>query len=65
MFCSSQAELTGLLTNALQEVPEELIALISRIDEGGVSLHDLSDADIALLRDYDQDAWFTVTRKAD
>ncbi|CAM5267142.1 hypothetical protein SHIRM173S_10243 [Streptomyces hirsutus] len=64
-FCSDRDTLLRLLENAPNDAPEELLELINRLDAGGVTLRELTDADIALLRDYDQDCWFTVTRKAD
>ncbi|TPQ18634.1 hypothetical protein [Streptomyces sporangiiformans] len=64
-FCSHRNTLLRLLENAPDDAPEELLELINRLDAGGVTLRDLTDANIALLRKYDQDSWFTVTRKAD
>ncbi|MGW0927596.1 hypothetical protein [Streptomyces sp. NPDC002644] len=63
-FCSSRDALLRLMENAPNDAPEELLELINRLDVGGVTLRELSDADISLLRSYDQDIWFTVTRKA-
>ncbi|MEU9460437.1 hypothetical protein [Streptomyces sp. NPDC048312] len=64
-FCTDRDALLRLLEHAPDDAPEELLELINRLDAGGVALRELSDADITLLRDYDQDCWFTVTRKAD
>lgn len=64
-FCSDRDTLLRLLENAPDDAPEELLELINRLDAGGVTLRDVTDADIALLRKYDQDSWFAVTRKAD
>ncbi|MEU9577213.1 hypothetical protein [Streptomyces chilikensis] len=64
-FCSSRDALLKILENAPDDAPEDLLELIHRLEAGGVTLRELSDADISLLRKYDQDIWFTVTRKAD
>ncbi|CAM5716171.1 hypothetical protein [Streptomyces griseomycini] len=64
-FCSSRDALLKILESAPDDAPEDLLELIHRLEAGGVTLRELSDADIALLRKYDQDIWFTVTRKAD
>ncbi|MEU8132138.1 hypothetical protein [Streptodolium elevatio] len=64
-FCADHANVLRLLEHAPSEVPTELAQLIERIDGGGLTLCDLSDDDIALLRTYDQDVWISVTRKAD
>ncbi|MBY8879591.1 hypothetical protein [Actinacidiphila acidipaludis] len=64
-FCSDRDALLRLLEHAPDDAPEELLELINRLDAGGVTLRELTDTDIVLLRNYDQDRWFTVTRKAD
>jgi hypothetical protein len=64
-FCTAQAEVQRLVQHAPREVPTELARLIERVDGGGLTLRDLSPTDIELLRKYDQDAWISVTRKAD
>jgi hypothetical protein len=64
-FCSDRDTLLRLLEHAPDDAPEELLELINRLDAGGVTLRELTDTDITLLRNYDQDCWFTVTRKAD
>ena len=64
-FGTAFADLAGLLEHAPSEVPEELAQLIGRIDAGGLTLRHLSASDIELLREYDQDVWISVTRKAD
>ncbi|MGW4623766.1 hypothetical protein [Streptomyces sp. NPDC004592] len=64
-FCTAYADVVRLLEHAPSEVPTELAQLIERIDAGGLTLRDLSAGDIALLREYDQDVWISVTRKAD
>ncbi|MFD3536056.1 hypothetical protein [Streptomyces sp. NPDC058664] len=64
-FCTAYADLATLLEQAPSNVPQELALLIERIDAGGLTLRDLSASDIALLREYDQDMWISVTRKAD
>ncbi|MGW5258153.1 hypothetical protein ACWERW_35400 [Streptomyces sp. NPDC004012] len=64
-FCTAYADMGRLLERAPSEVPAELAQIIERIDSGGLTLRDLSADDIALLREYDQDVWISVTRKAD
>ncbi|WP_460073897.1 hypothetical protein [Streptomyces sp. YKOK-I1] len=64
-FCSDRDALLRLLEHAPDDAPEELLELINRLDAGGVTLRELTNADITLLRNYDQDCWFTVIRKAD
>ncbi|MGY4930530.1 hypothetical protein ACWD7T_05325 [Streptomyces sp. 900116325] len=64
-FCTAYADVVRLLEHAPSDVPAELAQLIERIDAGGLTLRDLGTGDIALLREYDQDAWISVTRKAD
>ncbi|WP_329206027.1 hypothetical protein OG893_15220 [Streptomyces sp. NBC_01696] len=64
-FCTAYADVARLLEHAPSDVPAKLAQLIERIDAGGLTLRDLSTGDIALLREYDQDAWISVTRKAD
>ncbi|MFE9866708.1 hypothetical protein ACFYPZ_28850 [Streptomyces sp. NPDC005506] len=64
-FCTAYADVVRLLEHAPSQVPAELAQLIERIDAGGLTLRDLDTGDIALLREYDQDAWISVTRKAD
>ncbi|MFF9395969.1 hypothetical protein [Streptomyces griseoluteus] len=63
-FCSARETLSALLQHAPADAPPGLVELINRLDAGGVTLRELTDADIALLREYDQDSWYTVTRKA-
>ncbi|MEV5931904.1 hypothetical protein AB0L56_03795 [Streptomyces sp. NPDC052079] len=64
-FCTAYADMMRLLAHAPSDVPAELAQLVERIDAGGMTLRDLSADDIALLRQYDQDVWISVTRKAD
>lgn len=64
-FCSDHDRLLTLLQHAPADIPQGLLELINRLDAGGVTLRELTDADIALLREYDQDSWYTVIRKAD
>jgi len=64
-FCAAHDEVLRLVEHAPSEVPPQLAELIERIDAGGLTLRDLSEDDIALLRAYDQDVWISVTRKAD
>lgn len=64
-FCTDYAEVARLLEHAPTEVAPELAQLLERIDAGGMTLRDLSPGDIALLHEYDQDAWISITRKAD
>ncbi|MGW6472675.1 hypothetical protein [Streptomyces nigra] len=63
-FCSDRDTLLTLLQHAPADAPQGLLELINRLDAGGVTLRELSDADIALLREYDQDSWYTIARKA-
>ncbi|MFG2813839.1 hypothetical protein [Streptomyces sp. NPDC048410] len=63
-FCSDRDTLLTLLQHAPAETPQGLLELINRLDEGGVTLRELADTDIAMLREFDQDNWYTVTRKA-
>ncbi|MGP3977850.1 hypothetical protein ACTWQF_28310 [Streptomyces sp. 8N114] len=64
-FCTAYAEVQRLVEHAPSDVPPALAQLIERIDAGGLTLRDLTADDIELLRAYDQDAWISVTRKAD
>ncbi|MFC8244006.1 hypothetical protein [Streptomyces chartreusis] len=64
-FCTAYADVQRLVEHAPIEVPPALAQLIERIDKGGLTLRDLSLDDIELLREYDQDVWISVTRKAD
>ncbi|MFJ9544162.1 hypothetical protein ACIRPX_44135 [Streptomyces sp. NPDC101225] len=64
-FFTAYADIQRLVEHAPSEVPPELTELIERIDAGGLTLRDLRSADIELLREYDQDVWISVTRKAD
>jgi hypothetical protein len=63
-FCSAHDTFSALLQHAPADAPQGLVELINRLDAGKVTLRELTDADIALLREYDQDSWYTVTRKA-
>ncbi|MES9536866.1 hypothetical protein [Actinomadura sp. NPDC000600] len=63
-FCKDRETLLALLQHAPTDTPEGLLELINRLDAGGVTLRELTEADIALLRAYDQDNWYTITRKA-
>ncbi|GAA4485047.1 hypothetical protein GCM10023191_009040 [Actinoallomurus oryzae] len=63
-FCNRRDTLLALLRHAPTDTPENLLELINRLDAGGVTLRELTNADIALLREYDQDRWYTITRKA-
>ncbi|GAA2505948.1 hypothetical protein GCM10010406_48210 [Streptomyces thermolineatus] len=64
-FCTAHTDVLRLLEHAPSDVPTELAQLVERIDAGGLTLRDLASGDIALLREYDQDVWISVTRKAD
>ncbi|OOC50882.1 MULTISPECIES: hypothetical protein [Nocardiopsis] len=46
-----------------KDAPEELSTLVQRINSGGMTLRDLTDEDIALLRSWSWDGHITLGRK--
>lgn len=62
-FTHGLSALRDILDDA-PEVPGELLQVLDKIDAGIVTLADVTDEEIALLRQFNQDAYVRLTRKA-
>jgi hypothetical protein len=61
-FTAQYSRLSEELREA-KDAPEELIVLVQRVGSGSMTLHDLTDEDIALLRERSWDRLIALRRK--